>query len=305
MPLQREVIRALQSIVGPEYVSEDPVVCHTYSKGGYGKDIVVGRGNLKPACVVLPGNTDEVQRIVKLANRYKVPFVPVGTFWFYACGPYRENVLSIDLKRMNKIEIDERNMYAVCEPYVIFSQLYATSKDRLNLLADTAPSFFRVVQRVLLDDILLSLSRLTDRPEIGGQRNLCIRRLADAVQGLGDPPFFASVLSQVEDIEASCRPFRVARNKRIAHTDLPTVFDRAGQPLPPVTRETIEKALSLLRGLLNFVVGHFESVETAYEYVQLIGDGDTIAHHLKRSQELEELEKQMRREVLTSRSAGA
>lgn len=31
--------------------------------------------------------------------------------------------MSIDLKRMNKIEIDEKNMYAVCEPYVIFSQL--------------------------------------------------------------------------------------------------------------------------------------------------------------------------------------
>ncbi|MBM2831600.1 MAG: GlcD [Dehalococcoidia bacterium] len=123
MSLPKETIRALESIVGPQYVSEDPVVCQVYARGGYGKDIVLGRGNLKPACVVLPGSTEEVQSIVKLANRYKTPFVPVGTFWFNSCGPYRENVISIDLKRMNKIEIDDRNMYAVCEPYVIFSQL--------------------------------------------------------------------------------------------------------------------------------------------------------------------------------------
>lgn len=123
MSLPKEMFRALQSILGPEYVSEDPTVTNVYIRGGYAKDSVLERGNIAPAAVVLPGSTAEVQQIVKLCNRYKIPFVPMSTFWFQGCGAYVKNSLSIDLKRMNKIEIDEKNMYAVCEPYVIFSQL--------------------------------------------------------------------------------------------------------------------------------------------------------------------------------------
>ncbi len=29
-----------------------------------------------PACVVLPGSTDEVQAMVQICNRYRIPFIP-------------------------------------------------------------------------------------------------------------------------------------------------------------------------------------------------------------------------------------
>lgn len=149
MSVSREVIRALQSIVGPEYVSEDPTITHVYTTGGSYRDTVQGRGNVRPGCVVLPGSTAEVQQIVKLANRYKIPFTPLSTFWYVCCGPLREDSISIDLKRMNKIEIDEKNMYAVCEPYVIFSQLqHEALKRGLYMMVPGGGSQVSVVNNV-------------------------------------------------------------------------------------------------------------------------------------------------------------
>ncbi len=44
----------------------------------------------------------------------------------------------------------------------VFNQLYVTSEETVELLNESAPSFFRICQDMLIDDILLTTSRLTD-----------------------------------------------------------------------------------------------------------------------------------------------
>jgi FAD/FMN-containing dehydrogenase len=130
MGLTKEVYQVLESIVGHEYISDDPDICRCYTRGGYGKDLLWDRAVMPPACVILPGSTEEVRKIVKLANRHKIPYVPAGAFWFVSCGPMREGMIFLDLKRMKSIEIDEKNMYAIVDPYVIYSQLQAEAMKR-------------------------------------------------------------------------------------------------------------------------------------------------------------------------------
>jgi glycolate oxidase len=126
MAIPREAYEVLVSVVGSEYISEDPVDCeaYRYGPGGY-ENIGYGRIMPKvPACVVMPQTTDEVQRIVKACNRYKVPYTPYSTGF---CGPrslpHVPDALLIDLKRMTGFEIDDKHMYAVVESGIISSQL--------------------------------------------------------------------------------------------------------------------------------------------------------------------------------------
>ena len=126
MGLSKEAYQALESIVGADYISDDPVECKAYSpgRGSHGKDTSLEKVLAKaPICVILPGSTQEVQKIVKVCNRYKIPFVPASSYWVIHAAPSRPNCLLIDLKRMNKLEVDERNMYAIVEPGVILSQV--------------------------------------------------------------------------------------------------------------------------------------------------------------------------------------
>jgi len=114
--LEREVYQALEDIVGPENISEAPVIMGSYAQ----------RGRPKFEAVTLPRNTAEVQAIVRLCNRYKIQFKASSSGW----GAYGDaggpGVVKLDLRRMNRIlEINEKNMYVVVEPYVICAQLQA------------------------------------------------------------------------------------------------------------------------------------------------------------------------------------
>jgi FAD/FMN-containing dehydrogenase len=131
MVVSKQIYGTLESIVGKNHISGDPVVCQAYYGRGYGKEIVdyPGRAH-RPACVVQPKNTEEVQKIVKLCYRYKIPYVPASTVLHQWASPRVKNSVLIDMKRMNELLIDEKNMYAVAQPAVIFAQLQAEAMKR-------------------------------------------------------------------------------------------------------------------------------------------------------------------------------
>lgn len=131
MAMSREIYRILESIVGENHISDDPVVCQAYCGRGYGKELVgyPGRAH-RPACVAQPQTTEEVQKIVKVCYRYSIPYVPASTILHQWASPRVKKTLLIDMKRMNQIEVDDRNMYAVVQPGVIFAQLQAEAMKR-------------------------------------------------------------------------------------------------------------------------------------------------------------------------------
>jgi len=122
--------RALEDIVGAENVSRDAAVLDTYAFQWLAELVRPDQSHYmaRPAAVVLPGSTEEVQAIVRLANKYGLKVKPHGTGWYHWSGPIKDSdaTLQLDMRRMNAIvEIDEQNMYAVVEPYVIAAQLQA------------------------------------------------------------------------------------------------------------------------------------------------------------------------------------
>ncbi|MCL2111845.1 MAG: FAD-binding oxidoreductase [Clostridiales bacterium] len=122
MALSRDFFRALEDIVGKRNVSEDPAVTENYrcitaqSSAHYGP---VNTRTPKPLAVVLPGSTEEVQQVVRLCNKYKVEFKAATTFWAAMGFIGSDNAIQIDLIRMQGIEIDEKNMIAVVDPFAI------------------------------------------------------------------------------------------------------------------------------------------------------------------------------------------
>lgn len=124
-----DTYKALEDIVGPEYISREPVICDTYCFT-FGLELVFDHSKfaIRPLAVILPASTYEVQAIVKVCNRYRIKFKAHSTGFGPSGMAGSEPFLSIDLRRMNRIiTIDERNMYAVVEPYVSFGILMDTA----------------------------------------------------------------------------------------------------------------------------------------------------------------------------------
>ena len=120
MELEREAYQALEDIVGPEYISQDPAIMDTYNQVWGNKLVFDEKWSLRPAAVLLPSTTEEVQAIVRACNRYKIGFKPFSSgFEIVSLALDSEKSITLDLRRMNRIiEIDVKNMRAVVEPFV-------------------------------------------------------------------------------------------------------------------------------------------------------------------------------------------
>jgi glycolate oxidase len=125
MKLTQEEYKALEDIVGPEYISADPVIMESYCQV-WGNKLAFGdKRHNPPAAVLLPGNTAEVQAIVKYCNKAGILFKPSArAFEYVATYLAKERGILLELKRLNRIlEIDVKNMHAVVEPFVTVWEL--------------------------------------------------------------------------------------------------------------------------------------------------------------------------------------
>ncbi|MDX1777970.1 MAG: FAD-binding protein, partial [Thermodesulfobacteriota bacterium] len=123
------IFDALINVLGPENVSDDPSVMLAYARDWMPESTINPN---PPAFVALPCSVKEVQAIVKLANRFNFPFIPVGgNLWSLNTVAREPYTVILDPKRMNRIiAIDEKNMYAVIEPYVSHAQLHSEANKR-------------------------------------------------------------------------------------------------------------------------------------------------------------------------------
>ena len=123
--LAGDLYKELEGVLGPENISQEPAVLDGYAWQPI-FNLLKETWRPRPAAVALPQTAKEVSEIVKLCNKHKVKFKPHSTGWAAWGGPSEEGELQIDLRRMNKIvELDEKNKFAVVEPYVVWAQLSA------------------------------------------------------------------------------------------------------------------------------------------------------------------------------------
>lgn len=125
LELRQSAKREFEEILGQRYVSDDPALIAGYS-WVTGSPSLEQLSGLRPVAITLPSSTEEVQAVVKACLRHGLKFRAhsTGMAGFHLVN--QEHVVSIDLRRMNKlVELDARNQLAVLEPYVTAAQLQA------------------------------------------------------------------------------------------------------------------------------------------------------------------------------------
>jgi glycolate oxidase len=110
-----EWLDALAALVAPSPVLSAPDDLLVYECDGHTLD------KAPPSAVVFPTSTEQVVAIVKLANRYGVPFVARGAGTGLSGGALAlDGGIVIEMCRMNKIlEVDYVNQRAVVEPGLV------------------------------------------------------------------------------------------------------------------------------------------------------------------------------------------
>jgi glycolate oxidase len=112
--MEARVVDQFRAVVGKGLITETSQL-HTYECDGLTNLRVL------PQAVLLPGSTEEVQAVVRICHREKIPFVARGAGTGLSGGalPVEQGVV-ISLARMNRIlEVDVPNARVVVEPGVI------------------------------------------------------------------------------------------------------------------------------------------------------------------------------------------
>lgn len=113
------IISSLQELVGAQQVITGADQLEKYaSDGSFVK-------SLKPLCAARPSTIEDVQGIVRLANRAGIPLFPYSSGTTFQGGHIpTERGITVDLSGMNKIDlIDPIARNAIIEPGVTFEQL--------------------------------------------------------------------------------------------------------------------------------------------------------------------------------------
>ena len=131
--INSEIVSEFENIVGSEFVSDKPEETYLYHY-----DFITAEPEGKCDMVIMPNTADEVQEIVKLANKNKIPVVPwVSGINFGSTATPLNGGIVLDLRRLNRIiEVNEDDMYVLLEGGATWADLIGyLGKHHPNLMA--------------------------------------------------------------------------------------------------------------------------------------------------------------------------
>src|SRR5437899_6182971 len=113
--MKKEIIGKLRQILSSTAVVDDDTELLVYECDG------LPLFKNKPDVVVFPRTTEEVARVVRIANEYGMPFLPRGAGTGLSGGALAvEGGIVIELQRMNRIlSVDVENRFAIVQPGVV------------------------------------------------------------------------------------------------------------------------------------------------------------------------------------------
>jgi hypothetical protein len=159
--------------------------------------------------------------------------------------------------------------------------LFADSADRLEMLNACAPWFFGRTQRLLMREVILGLSRLTDNAKTSGRKNLIIDFLLEDPELDRASAAFMELKTAVSDAREAAKPFRTHRHKYIAHLDH-EVAVASEELLPGLSRVAITAAITALEAAYNVHNGRMKDAHAIFE-LRPLGGAQALVRILENS----------------------
>lgn len=135
-------MRELAAVVGPQWLFTEEEDVAQY-KDSYTPFVGEPERQYEACAAIAPASVAEVQQIVRVANKYRLPLYAISTgrnIGYGGSAPTYSGSMVVDLKRMNRIvEYTEKEAYVVVEPGVSFFELYEFLESRNSQLLSSPP----------------------------------------------------------------------------------------------------------------------------------------------------------------------
>ncbi len=171
-----------------------------------------------------------------------------------------------------------------------YKQLFYTSKQRTQLLDKSAKRFFKMVEGILINEIVLIICKLADPSCSKGKQRFSLEALKKEIQEVKRSSLNKELKQRFSLFKDKTILLKKDfRNKTIAHYDYSLISTWPSKPLPKIAISTIEDILRELRNFMNSIEYHFNKTKVLYEEVVITNGVDVLMDRLKMAFFCEEL----------------
>lgn len=179
-------------------------------------------------------------------------------------------------------EAIDKSIQLLFTKWKVYDQLFNSGDENVALLNNSGSYVFFLLQRLLLDDAILALSRLTDGPSSAGQSNASLKHLVQAATLT--PEAAGKVKELLLELEKHVANVRIHRNKAVGHADLEHAV--GSKVLPDISYAELESAMSTIENLM-LLLGT-SSIRRVGGYAPIIAfgtDGNALLAKLRKATE--------------------
>src|SRR5262245_56409642 len=166
-----------------------------------------------------------------------------------------------------------------------YKVLYGDS-EKLSLMTATASEFFRSLQRLQLQSVMMQLCRITDKPKSAGKPTLTLLRLEPLIDDAALKLNVDGLIDAARDATTFAREWR---NRQGAHCELPArITGLPAIPLPRATSKDFEDAIASITAVMDAVSLHYLDCKTTYRgATNRAGGVGALLYYLKLGYEAE------------------
>ncbi|MEX0707659.1 MAG: hypothetical protein WD078_06805 [Woeseia sp.] len=162
----------------------------------------------------------------------------------------------------------------------IFCQLYDSGPESIDAMNRRGSNVFQLLQTLIIDDIVLSLARLTDKASVGRNVNASLPYLLDQASRYLDQNDHTILEASLADLTREVVRIRNHRNKALAHVDLRSALH--ADRLPRLTYDELESAMAKCKQFMSDLTAVLFGWSTHYDVLIPYGcDGATLLKVLK------------------------
>jgi len=164
-----------------------------------------------------------------------------------------------------------------------YLELFVKEPRSFEIMNETAPGFFRSVQDLYWESILLGLCRFADKRTVSGRRTLSL----DTLLSFSNAQAVPRIAELVDCARQMTKFAQDWRNRHIAHADLQHALDKDVTPLAPASRIHVRGALAAIVDVLSSVEMYFTGAGLGFLGTDIGFGGQYLLNQLRAASRLQ------------------
>ncbi len=152
------------------------------------------------------------------------------------------------------------------------------NNDNIAVLNKTAPFYFYMIHQIMIDDILLHISKIAS-PKGNTYKYLSIIRLLEIVK----PKYRDELKVLVDNAVAKAEFVKDRRNKYIAHYSLALTIDPQARPLEDIKHEDIENVIEAFKKIIAYIYTQVLGFALSPEIIYPLENANALLRRLKQT----------------------